>query len=101
MRTIYKYTISPERDQLEINAPVIRFLSAQAQRGEIRIWAEVDTDMPDRYFGFIPIGTGWNLSEFQHFDKATYLDTVQVYGGDLVWHLYYLELKEPFGKLRT
>ena len=101
MRSIYKYKISPERDQLAIDAPVVRFLSAQVQRGEICIWAEVDTDMPDRHFGFIPIGTGWNLSDFQHFDKAVYLDTVQTYGGDLVWHLYYLELKEPFGKLRT
>lgn len=101
MRSIYKYVISPEKEELAIDAPIIRFLSAQVQYGKICIWAEVDTDMPDRHFGFLPIGTGWNLSDFQHFDKAVYLDTVQTYGGDLVWHLYYLELKEPFGKLRT
>jgi hypothetical protein len=29
----------------------------------------------------------------------TYLDTVQQYGGDLVWHIYYLELKEPYDKI--
>lgn len=99
MRSIYKYTISLEREQLAIDGPIIRFLSAQVQKGEIRVWAEVDTNMPERHFGFIPIGTGWNLTTFPHFDKAVYLDTVQMYGGDIVWHLYYLELKEPFEKL--
>ena len=99
MKSIYKYTISPFNDKLEINAPIVRFLSAQVQHGSIRIWAEVDTNAPDRHFLFLPIGTGWDLDKIKHFERATYFDTVQEFGGDLVWHLYFLELTEPASKI--
>ena len=100
MRSIYKYKIAIDTEKLSLDAPVVRFLSAQVQRSQICIWAEIDTEKPDRHFMFAPIGTGWDLSEFPHFDKMAYLDTVQQYGGDLVWHLYYLELIEPLNKLK-
>lgn len=100
MRSIYKYKIATDTEKLSLDAPVVRFLSAQVQRSQICIWAEIDTERPDRHFMFAPIGTGWNLSDFPHFDKMTYLDTVQQYGGDLVWHLYYLELIESANTLK-
>lgn len=99
MRSIYKYKITPETDKLGIDGPIVRLLSAQVQRSQICIWAEVDTSLPDRHFAIAPIGTGWDLDQLVHFDKMTYLDTVQQYGGDLVWHIYYLELKEPYDKI--
>lgn len=100
MKTIYKYTIDVDQGKLAIDAPVVRFLSAQVQRSNICIWAEIDTSKPIRHFGIVPIGTGWDLDNFTHFDKAVYIDTVQQYGGELVWHLYYLELTEPFGAIK-
>jgi hypothetical protein len=94
MKTIYKYTTTD--CFLALNAPVTRLLSAQCQRDEICIWAEVDTEAEDRHFIFFALGTGWNLSGFNHFDKMQYLSTTQQFDGDLIWHIYYLELNEPF-----
>lgn len=96
MRSIYKYTLQINEDTLGLDAPITKFLSVQVQKGAIRIWAEVDTDMPDRHFAFCPVGTGWDIGQIHWFDKMTYLDTVQEFGGDLVWHIYYLELTESF-----
>lgn len=96
MKSIYKYTIEPYKEKLEINGPIVRFLSVQMQRGKICVWAEVDTSLPERHFGFLPIGTGWNLDEFGKFEYMKYLGTVQECGGDLIWHMYYIELKDDW-----
>ena len=94
MKTIYKYTIKD--CFLELNAPVTKLLSVQCQRDKLCIWAEVDTEMEDRHFAFFAIGTGWSLDDLKHFDKMQYFSTVQQFDGDLVWHIYYLELNKSF-----
>ena len=96
MKTIHKFIINPDTEQFAINAPVIRFLDAQVQRANICVWAEVDTSLPDRHFAICPIGTGWDLDQLGKYNYMTYFKTVQQFDGALVWHLYYLELTEPF-----
>ena len=98
MRSIYKYEITEQG--MPISAPITNFLSVQTQHDKICVWAEVDTEMEDRHFLFTIIGTGWELDKINNFDKATYLGTVQYLGGDYMWHIYYLELKVPYGKVK-
>ena len=93
MRSIYKYTISLNAPYIE--APIERILTAQCQDDKICIWAEVNTEKLNRYFYICVLGTGWPLDNMKHFDKMTYLSTVQQFDGSLVWHIYYLELKDP------
>lgn len=98
MRSIYKYEITEQ--VMPLDAPITKFLSVQVQHDKIYIWAEVDTEMEDRHFLFTIIGTGWELDKITNFDKTTYLGTVQHLGGDYIWHIYYLELKVPYKKVK-
>ena len=95
MRTIYKYNIL---DKDIIEGPITKIISAQAQCGKIAIWAEVDTTKPNRKFQIIPIGTGWNLDAPEGhqciLDTAQFIDTIQLLGGTLVFHVYAKEIIE-------
>ena len=93
MRTIYKYKMEPGAACLRIEAPIVKLLSVQCQRSVICVWAEVDTNLPNRKFIITPIGTGWDLDMVELPKDAVYWDTVQQFGGDLVWHIYYTEIK--------
>lgn len=93
MKSIYKYKIDIDREQFTIRGPIVKLLTVQAQCSQICVWAEIDTDKPEREFNILPMGTGWELDKMKHFDKMTYLGTVQLYGGELVWHMYYVELE--------
>lgn len=94
MRSIYKYNIST--DNGIIKGPITKLLTAQVQNGAIVIWAEVDTDKPERKFQIVPIGTGWPLDPPAGkdciLDTHTYIDTVQLAGGSLVLHIYGAEI---------
>ena len=94
MRSIYKYDIST--DNGIINGPITKLLTAQVQNGAIVIWAEIDTDKPERKFQIVPIGTGWPLDPPAGkdcvLDTHTYIDTVQLAGGSLVLHIYGAEI---------
>lgn len=101
MKSIFKYNIVSMGSLATIKGPIIKLLSAQVQHGNIVVWAEVDTDMPDRVFNIFPIGTGWDVSAFKEdfFDTYAFLDTVQLGGGSLVFHIYYKEIiEEPVKK---
>ena len=98
MRSIYKYKITEQC--MPLSAPITNFLSAQVQNNKICVWAEVDTEMEDRHFMMTIIGTGWELDKINHFDKTTYLGSVQYLGGEYVWHIYYLELKVPYEAIK-
>lgn len=92
MTSIYKYKIDIDREQFTVRGPIVKLLTVQVQRSQICVWAEIDTDKPERAFNILPMGTGWELDKIRHFDIMTYLGTVQLYG-DLVWHMYYVELE--------
>jgi hypothetical protein len=65
-----------------------KVLTAQSQRGELCLWAEVDPNAPpvDRCFRIV--GTGHRFDP----DGLRYVATVQ--SGLLVWHVYEAERSE-------
>lgn len=95
MRSIYKYDIAKTKDYI-IEGPIIKLLTAQAQLNSIVIWAEIDTTAPNRRFHIIPVGTGWPLDALPGkkciLDTHTYISTVQLAGGNLVFHIYGAEI---------
>lgn len=95
MRSIYKYDIVNTKNGL-IEGPITKLLTAQVQHGTIVVWAEVDTEAPNRKFEVFPLGTGWPLDPPAGkeciLDTHTYLSTVQLAGGSLIFHVYYAEI---------
>ena len=96
MRSIYKYDIVEARDGI-VEGPIVKFLHVGEQHGSIKVWAEVDTNAPVRKYQLLPIGTGWNLDSGRA-DKACVLDThkymgtVMLANGNLVFHVYGVEI---------
>lgn len=103
MRSIYKYDIST--DNGIIKGPITKLLTAQVQNGAIVIWAEIDTNKPERKFQIVPIGTGWPLDPPAGkdcvLDTHTYIGTVQLAGGSLVLHIYGAEIVSKTVKNKT
>ena len=95
MRSIYKYDIVTAENGI-IEGPIIKLLTAQVQHNSIVVWAEVDTTAPNRKFQIIPIGTGWPLDAPEGkeciLDSHTYISTIQMAGGSLVFHVYGAEI---------
>lgn len=95
MRSIYKYDIAKTKDYI-IEGPIIKLLTAQAQHNSIVIWAEIDTTAPNRRFQIIPVGTGWPLDapagKKSVLDTHTYISTIQLADGNLVFHIYGAEI---------
>ena len=95
MRSIYKYDIVNTSNGI-IEGPITKLLTAQVQHGTIVVWAEVDTEAPNRKFEVFPLGTGWPLDPPAGkeciLDTHTYLSTVQLAGGSLIFHVYYAEI---------
>ena len=95
MRSIYKYDITTAENGV-IEGPITKLLTAQVQHNTIVVWAEVDTDKPNRKFQILPIGTGWSLDESADknciLDTHSYISTIQIAGGALVFHIYAAEI---------
>lgn len=95
MRSIYKYDIL-EANRGIIEGPITKILYVGEQHGSIKVWAEVDTSKPNRKFQIMPIGTGWALDPANGnecvLDSHTYLGTVMIAGGNLVFHVYGAEI---------
>lgn len=102
MRSIYKYSYSKDG---VIEGPITKLLTAQVQHGIIVVWAEVDTEKPNRKFQIMPIGTGWPLDAPAGkeciLDSHTYISTVQMGGGALVFHIYAKEIVPAPVKAKT
>lgn len=82
--TIHKYALAVTGFQ-SIDMPLdAQILSIQNQQGSLEIWAKVvpNTDMVQRHFEIY--GTGRIIQPGQR----TYLATVQMDGGALVWHIF-------------
>ena len=95
MRSIYKYDIINSANGI-IEGPITKLLCADSQHGGIKVWAEVDTNAPIRKFEVFPIGTGWPLDPPMGrecvLDTHTYLNTLQLAGGSLIFHVYYKDV---------
>lgn len=97
MRSIYKYDVLKLSEKNEgatvIEGPITKILTVQVQHDSIMVWAEVDTEMPNRKFEVAAIGTGWPLDANNCvLDTHDYLGTLQFMEGHLVLHIYIKEL---------
>lgn len=96
MRSIYKYDIVEAKDGI-IEGPITKLLHVGVQHNSIKVWAEIDTNAPIRKFQILPIGTGWNLDTGRAdkqcvLDTHTYMGTVMLANGNLVFHVYGTEI---------
>lgn len=84
--SIYKYPLKAQEHQ-ELELPLgAQILSVQAQRNEICIWALVNTGTINteiRRVSIYPTGR----SSSSTLDRE-FLGTVQLHGGDLVFHVF-------------
>ena len=86
MKRIHKYPlVAGVIGRQSISLPAgARVLTAQVQHGVIYLWAEVDTDeTSEELREFVIHGTGDDMLDHLH-----YIDTVQLDGGYLVFHVY-------------
>lgn len=93
MRKIYKYDIDPISGIIE--GPITKLLHVGVQNETIKVWAEVDTNAPNRKFQIIPIGTGWNLDSADGksiLDTHTYMGTIMLAEDSIVFHIYGAEI---------
>lgn len=85
MKTIYKYPLDLQTEQI-IKMPVgFQLLDMQNQDGVPCIWALVNGDNALIYVKFFMYGTGEKIN---HTD-LNYLGTFQFAGGNLVFHVFY------------
>ena len=85
MKTIYKYPIKAA-DRFALSMPQgARVLTVQSQREVPCVWALVDPSEPERLYDFALVGTGHKREDL---DGMSYLGTVQLLGGDLIFHVF-------------
>lgn len=83
---IFKYEI-PLETSFTLNLPVdCKILSFQVQRNVPCLWALVDPEKEPTTRHFKIIGTGHDFDYDRY--KMTYIGTIQMADGDLVWHLF-------------
>ena len=98
MKTIYKYSLTLTDHQLVAMPQGAQPLSIQFQRGQLCLWALVDTNAEMKQVDFFIRGTGHEVDfkvnvpgmvsigdPEQHFK---FVGTVQAHGGALVWHVF-------------
>lgn len=85
MHAVWKYTIPVGDGDFEVEMPRrATLLSAQAQNGEVCLWALVTPTLPKEKRTFRIFGTGHPIPPLAY----AYVGTVQMEGGKLVWHLF-------------
>lgn len=85
MRTIYKYPIKIEDEQV-IQVPVgATILSVQVQKEQPCVWIAVDTAQSVHARRLYLVGTG---QPCQHVNGCKYVGTFQIQNGNLVFHLF-------------
>ncbi|AEG59005.1 DUF7352 domain-containing protein [Desulforamulus ruminis] len=90
MKRIFKYELEVAGFQV-VNIQSEAILSVQEQNEKIVVYALVDTDLPPNKYEFGIIGTGHPIT----FDinKFCFLGTVKMYGGGLMFHVFYRKLE--------
>ena len=86
MKSIFKYVLNPFDSQvIEIQSETI--LGAEEQNEKIVVYAIVDTNIKPIKYEFGINGTGNPITfELEHFK---FLNTVKIYGGKLMLHVFY------------
>ena len=83
--TIWKFTLEAADRQVAYMPRGARILSVGEQRGDINVWAIVDPEVPTEARTFLVLGTGHPAAGAS---GATFLGTVQLLGGSLVFHVF-------------
>lgn len=84
MTTIYKYPLVITDQQTVVMPKSARLLSAAVVRGEVVVYAMVDTDQPGDPRTFWIIGTGHDVPYHLYAEAITkFIGTVVVYGEQL------------------
>lgn len=112
MKIIYKYLLPIRRDSSiyyksfpiqEMLLPTdirtvylpegAEILSVQAQDNQVMLWALGDPDNPDklRYFRMLMTGAPFELTP-----NMKFIDTVQLYHGSIVLHIFEIMSKEAY-----
>jgi hypothetical protein len=91
--TVWKYDLPYETDGFTFNLPENAvILHVAVQHGTPKMWVEVDNSTQTtepRYFRWI--GTGHKVPE-----DGMYIETVFIYGGSLVLHLYEVSSRQLY-----
>lgn len=86
--TIWKFPV-PVNDRFTVNMPRnARPLSVQVQHNDVCMWALVDPTAPVVRREFRVFGTGHPVDLSGGSQTGAFVGTFQVYGGDLVFHLF-------------
>lgn len=86
MEKIYKYPLEIKDEQVVLLPTGAKILTVQAQMDKPCIWAMVNPTSPnDQAFTIRIHGTGHAISDS---DELEYINTVQLYGGKLVFHVF-------------
>lgn len=92
MRTIYKYSVMPGRNVINMSRGA-EILTVQMQRGLPYLWAIVENSYPKEERVIVIKATGRECDELS-ISKATYVGTFQMSDGDLVYHVFDAGVRE-------
>ena len=97
MKVVYKYPVDITYPRLVVPTGA-QLLSAVEQNGEIVIYALVDIRekhdtyiIPDVTYNILVLGTGHEVARWK-LDSYTFLDTVKMNDGVLMFHVFYKEV---------
>jgi hypothetical protein len=85
MRTIYKYDLDPFNQYLDIHRGAL-LRHVHEQNGQLRVWAEVDTDQPIESMPVVIIPTGGNVPENTYYVGSGHIPGEV--GTMFVFHVY-------------
>lgn len=91
IETIYKYTLEAKESTI-LELPLLaQIISATHQNGNIVIYAVVDTEQIETTsYDFRTYGTGHKIHV--HLSEYQFLNTVNMYDGDLVFHVFHKKI---------
>lgn len=92
MITIYKYPLSAKTVNYLDLPKGAKIISTEPQRGGVNIYALVDTEQTEEEtFEVLLYGTGHNVTP--RIDEYTFVGTVSLHDGDLVFHIFYQKVE--------
>ncbi len=86
MKKIFKYELQVTDSQTITMPKGAQIISAQVQNNKPVLWDIVDEFAKDDYTIINMVGTGHEI-KFDH--GYTFLSTIQLHGGMLVFHIFY------------
>ena len=86
MKTIWKFPLRVDDEQIVSMPDNAHILCVQAQSGTPCLWALVNPDNPPRDRKILIAGTGHTREDLD--GLVNYIGTFQMYAGDLIFHVF-------------